>query len=140
MWCGAARSAEMPVVISFTVETDGHLPEGSTLADAITTVDAATDAWPPYGVNCAHPTHFAHLLDRDQEWTQRPRTIRENASRMSHAELDEAEELDSGDPVELAGEYAALRDRLPNLTILGGCCGTDATHVEEIAKTCVTLH
>lgn len=135
----AACAADMPAVISFTVETNGRLPDGSTLEGAITAVDEATDAWTTYfGINCAHPTHFAHLLDRDQKWAARLRSIRANASRMSHVELDEAESLDAGDPVELAREYAALRDKLPHLSILGGCCGTDARHVEEIAKACVT--
>lgn len=137
----AARVANMPVVISFTVETDGDLPDGSTLAEGISRVDEATDGWAAYfGVNCAHPTHFAHLLERGQPWAGRLRSIRANASRMSHAELDEAEELDAGDPVELAAEYAALRDRLPSLTVLGGCCGTDVRHVEAIANACLASH
>ncbi len=137
----AARAANMPVVISFTVETDGDLPDGSTLEEAISRVDEVTGGWVAYfGVNCAHPTHFAHLLERGQAWAGRLRSIRANASRMSHAELDEAEELDAGDPVELAAEYAALRDRLPSLTVLGGCCGTDVRHVEAIADACLASH
>lgn len=137
----AARAANMPVVISFTVETDGDLPDGSTLEEAISRVDEVTGGWVAYfGVNCAHPTHFAHLLERGQAWVGRLRSIRANASRMSHAELDEAEELDAGDPVELAAEYAALRDRLPSLTVLGGCCGTDVRHVEAIADACLASH
>jgi len=135
----AAGAADVPVAISFTVETDGHLPDGSTLEDAVSTVDDATNAGVTYyGVNCAHPTHFAHLLDRNQQWTQRLRSLRANASRMSHAELDNAEHLDAGDPIELAAEYAAIRDKLPNLTILGGCCGSDVRHVEAIARTCLS--
>lgn len=130
----AAQHAGLPVALSFTVETDGRLPDGTALGDAIAATDEATDGYPAYfGVNCAHPTHFAALLDPREEWTARIRTIRANASRMSHAELDEAPELDDGDPTELGGQYADLRDRLPGLSIVGGCCGTDLRHVTAIA-------
>jgi S-methylmethionine-dependent homocysteine/selenocysteine methylase len=134
----AAREAGIPVVLSFTVETDGLLPDGSTLGDAITAVDEATDAYPAYYmINCAHPTHFAHVLDPDAAWMSRLRGLRANASSRSHGELDEADELDDGDPVEFGREYAELRARFPNLTVLGGCCGTDLRHVQQIATACL---
>jgi homocysteine S-methyltransferase len=134
----AAEAAEMPVVISFTLETDGRLPSGTTLGDAILDVDVATDGAPAYYmVNCAHPTHFEHVLDDGGPWLARLRGIRANASCKSHAELDAATELDSGDPVTMGSQYASLVARFPQLTILGGCCGTDERHVEEIARTCV---
>ena len=60
--------------------------------------------------------------------------LRANASRLSHAELDVADELDAGNPEELALEYVALRERLPRLTVLGGCCGTDHRHVDAICR------
>jgi S-methylmethionine-dependent homocysteine/selenocysteine methylase len=130
----AARAAGMPVVISFTVETDGSLPAGQSLAEAIETVDRATGSYPLYYmVNCAHPTHFAHTLDPEQPWVARIRGIRANASKMSHAELDEAETLDGGDPDELAKDYRSLRAVLPNLTVLGGCCGTNHHHIAAIS-------
>jgi homocysteine S-methyltransferase len=129
----AAQAAGVPVVISFTVETDGRLPSGQPLSEAIAEVDAVTDAGPAYFmINCAHPEHFEHVLDGDADWAGRIMGIRANASRRSHAELDEAEELDDGNPVELAGQHARLRELLPNLTVLGGCCGTDHRHVGEI--------
>lgn len=130
----AARSAAMPAVISFTVETDGTLPTGQALGDAIREVDDATDGHPAYYmVNCAHPTHFEHVLDPDQEWTQRIRGIRANASRMSHAELDNAVELDAGDPDELARQYCELRRVHPQIVVLGGCCGTNQRHIDAIS-------
>jgi S-methylmethionine-dependent homocysteine/selenocysteine methylase len=129
----AAKAAGMPVVISFTVETDGHLPSGTSLKDAIAAVDEATGNAPAYYmINCAHPDHFDASLDGD--WVSRIRGIRANASRCSHAELDEATELDAGDPKELGELYAGLCRRFPHLTVLGGCCGTDHRHVEEIAR------
>lgn len=127
----AAAAAGMPSVISFTVETDGRLPDGSALADAIEHVDAQTSGAPAYYmVNCAHPSHFAHVLEEQVGgWVDRIGGLRANASAKSHAELDAAEELDAGDPVALAADYAALRARLPRVTVLGGCCGTDERHV-----------
>lgn len=131
----AARSQGLPAVISFTVETDGRLPTGETLQEAIEAVDAATGAHPAYYmVNCAHPSHFAEVLTPGAPWMQRIRGIRANASRMSHAELDEATELDPGDPMELAVDYADLRSVHPHLVVLGGCCGTNHEHLEAIAQ------
>ncbi|HMM75480.1 MAG TPA: homocysteine S-methyltransferase family protein [Gammaproteobacteria bacterium] len=133
----AATKAGLPVVISFTVETDGRLPTGVSLREAIETVDAATNAAPAYYMlNCAHPDHFEHVLD-GEAWCRRLRGIRANASRRSHAELDESTTLDDGDPAALGAAYAALRARLPQLTILGGCCGTDHRHLEAIAAACI---
>jgi S-methylmethionine-dependent homocysteine/selenocysteine methylase len=129
----AAHAAGMPVVISFTVETDGRLPSGQSLREAIEEVDARTDASTAYFmVNCAHPSHFDAVLEPGAAWTDRVLGLRANASRLSHAELDEAEELDTGNPEELALEYVALRESLPRLTVLGGCCGTDHRHVEAM--------
>lgn len=124
----AARDASVPVAVSFTVEQDGRLPDGTALATAITEVDAA--GGPDYFmVNCAHPTHIAAGLGDAGDWRQRIVGTRVNASALSHAELDEATELDEGDPTELATVQRALRAHLPNLTLVGGCCGTDARHV-----------
>ncbi len=136
----AAQRAGMPVAISFTVETDGRLPTGQTLKAAIEQVDQATSGYPCYYmVNCAHPTHFAHVLIEAEPFVRRIHGLRANASRMSHAELNEALELDIGDPAELGGEYAALKRRLGNLNVMGGCCGTDHRHVEQIAAACAPL-
>lgn len=136
----AARTASMPVVISFTVETDGRLPTGQTLGEAIRRVDEATDAYPAYYmINCAHPAHFERELAEGEGWTERVRGLRANASRKSHAELNESTELDIGDPIELGVDYARLRQRLPRLSVLGGCCGTDHRHIERIAEHCAPL-
>ena len=135
----AAKVADIPVVISFTVETDGKLPTGQDLGDAIQEVDKTTNRAPAYYmINCAHPSHFEGAL-QDQAWIERLRGIRANASRCSHAELDEAEVLDDGNPVELGHQYGALRARFPQINVLGGCCGTDHRHIEQIAKTCAVV-
>ena len=135
----AARDAGLPVVLSFTVETDGALPSGQSLADAVRAVDDATGAYPAYYmINCAHPDHFRHVLEPGAPWTARIRGLRANASRLSHAELDAADELDTGDPVELATLYEQLRADHRTLTVLGGCCGTNTAHTEAISTACTT--
>lgn len=134
-FANAAARAEIPAVISFTVETDGCLPTGQTLGEAILETDLEAQTSPAYYmINCAHPTHFEDVLRERGPWTARLRGIRANASKCSHAELDEAETLDDGNPGELGRENAALRQLLPSLTIFGGCCGTDARHIEQIAS------
>jgi S-methylmethionine-dependent homocysteine/selenocysteine methylase len=128
----AAQAAEIPIVVGFTVETDGRLPSGHSLEEAILAVDDASDgAAEFFVVNCAHPTHFDGALP-EGDARRRIRGLRANASTRSHAELDEAEELDSGDPADLAQRYVALHRELPELEVLGGCCGTDIRHVTAI--------
>jgi S-methylmethionine-dependent homocysteine/selenocysteine methylase len=136
----AAKSAGMPVAISFTVETDGKLVTGQSLRDAIATVESATSAYPAYYmINCAHPTHFESVLVAGEPWLSRIRGLRTNASHKSHAELNDSPELDSGNPEELGREHARLMERLPRLNVIGGCCGTDHRHVEQIAVACSPL-
>ena len=128
----AAKSAGLPIHVGFTVETDGRLPNGESIEGTILAVDGATDgAAESFMINCAHPAHFADALP-EGESRLRIQGLRSNASMLSHAELDEAEELDSGDPADLAGRYVALRRDLPELSVLGGCCGTDIRHVTAI--------
>lgn len=132
-----ARAAGLPVVISFTVETDGRLPCGKSLQDAIRQVDRATRNGPAYYmINCAHPAHFQGALAPDEQWTSRIRGLRANASTKSHAELDASEELDDGDPQELARQYRDLKNKFPHWSVFGGCCGTDTRHVEAICRVC----
>jgi len=131
----AAKKNNIPVVISYTVETDGKLPSGESLEEAIITLDKKTDSYVSYFmINCAHPDHFANILDPDSKWTNRIKGIRANASTKSHAELDESETLDVGDKEQLARKYQDLKTLLPNLSIIGGCCGTDHTHMREICE------
>ena len=131
----AARAAAMPVSVSFTLETDGRLPSGETLEEAITRTDAETAGYAAYYmINCAHPTHFSDVVGKAGAWAGRIRGIRANASKRSHKELDESTDLDAGDPVELGGQYRALKSVLPRLTVAGGCCGTDHRHVAEICR------
>ena len=132
----AASEERLPAAISFTVETDGRLPSGQALGEAIDQVDEETQQSAAYFmINCAHPTHFEHILKPDSRWAARIRGLRANASTKSHAELDEATTLDAGDPEDLARRHGTLRSRLPNLNVVGGCCGTDHRHVAAICRT-----
>ena len=133
----AARLSGLPAVISFTVETNGRLPSGESVREAIERTDAATDAYPAYYmINCAHPEHFRSELTPGEPWLARLRGLRANASRKSHAELDASPELDIGDPTQLGREYRALRSTLPHLCVVGGCCGTDHRHIRAICEAC----
>jgi homocysteine S-methyltransferase len=134
----AAMARNLPHVISFTVETDGRLVGGATLREAIERTEEATEGSPlHYMVNCAHPVHFADALERGEAWAARIGGIRANASRLSHAELDEAVELDAGDPLDLGRRYQELRKAFPGIRVLGGCCGTDHRHVGAIRDACL---
>ncbi|MCH1931330.1 homocysteine S-methyltransferase family protein [Shewanella sp. A25] len=137
----AAKQLGIPVVISFTIETDGRLPSGESLQDAIVRVDSATDCYASYFmINCAHPEHFMFTVNEDDAWMKRIRGIRANASKLSHAELNESEHLDYGDPHELALDYVdLLSHRLTNVNIIGGCCGTDDRHLEQMVMKCLPL-
>lgn len=131
----AARRRDMPCAIGFTTETDGRLPSGQALSAAIEQVDAETGGVAAYFlVNCAHTEHFDDALQADAAWTRRIRGVRANASRMSHAELDEAEALDDGDPEEFGRLYRLLTERFPHISVLGGCCGTDHRHIQQVSS------
>jgi S-methylmethionine-dependent homocysteine/selenocysteine methylase len=133
----AAAEAATPVAISFTVETDGRLPTGQSLGEAIDEVDAATNSAPAYYmINCAHPLHFESTLLPNVPWTARIRGVRANASRRSHQELNDAPDLDDGNPIELGGQYRDLIRQHPQINVLGGCCGTDHRHLECISLAC----
>jgi S-methylmethionine-dependent homocysteine/selenocysteine methylase len=144
---GVARAccrAGMPSVISFTVETDGKLPSGQAIRDAIEQTDRETGNAPAYYMlNCAHPTHFADALRKGEAkgetWVARLRGLRANASARSHAELDAAPDLDTGDPADLGQRYRALCRQFGHFTVLGGCCGTDHRHVEAISLACAQV-
>ena len=136
----AAKACGLPIAISFTVETDGRLPTGDRLEDAIAAVDEATDSYVAYfGINCAHPTHFAATLASGGAAIRRVKSLRANASKCSHEELDAMTTLDDGNPAELGAEYRDLLARLPHLTVLGGCCGTDIRHITAIADSCAKV-
>jgi len=131
----AAKKHGIPAVISYTVEKDGSLPSGQSLKDAINSIDKITDNYVSYFmINCAHPEHFENILEPREMWTKRIKGLRANASNKSHAELDESETLDVGDKQQLAKDYNNLKNLLPGLNVIGGCCGTDHTHLEVICR------
>lgn len=131
----AAGAVNLPVVISFTVEKNGKLPTGMSLREAIKQVDKSVKEPPLYFmINCAHPTHFINELlnGKNESWPKRIKGLRANASCKSHAELNNATELDRGNPQELGDLYKKLKETFDHLTVFGGCCGTDTEHIIEI--------
>ena len=131
----SAMENMVPVVISFTTETDGRLPSGESLEEAILMIDELTNEYPLYYmINCAHPSHFIKQLENDDQWKYRIKGVRANASCKSHAELDDSTELDAGDKEQLSDWHQKLKAHLPNLMVYGGCCGTDVSHVESICN------
>jgi homocysteine S-methyltransferase len=133
-----AQLQELPVVLSFTLETDGNLPGGKPLEVAINEVDAATHDYPAYYmINCVHPVHFAPVLRQGGRWVNRIGGIRANASMLSHAELDNSPTLDIGDWQDLAQRYSRVLPLLPNIRVIGGCCGTDHRHIGAICAACL---
>jgi S-methylmethionine-dependent homocysteine/selenocysteine methylase len=136
----AAREVGLPVVVSFTVQTDGSLRTGETLPAAIQRVDLATGSYPAYFmIDCAHPTHFMHVLAAREAWVARIHGLRVNASPQPGAEMNDARGPERGDPVTLGRQLAMLTSVLPDLNVLGGCCGTDLEHIEEIARACAPI-
>jgi homocysteine S-methyltransferase len=133
----ACELAAIPAVISFTVETDGRMASGESMKEAVEKMDAATGAYASYYmINCAHPTHFENAIAAGETWLHRIKGLRANSSKKSHAELDESTVLDEGNPHELGAQYRALRKKIPGMNVLGGCCGTDFRHVEQICFAC----
>lgn len=136
----ACEQSNVPAVISFTVETDGRMASGETMQEAVEKMDTATGAYASYYmINCAHPTHFEGAIAAGESWLQRIKGLRANSSRKSHAELDESTELDEGNPHELGAQYRTLRQKVPGMNVLGGCCGTDFRHVEQISLACAEV-
>lgn len=133
-FCRAAQKADIPLVLSFTVETDGRLPSGESLAEAVQRVDQDSHRYPAYYmVNCAYPTHMESALSPGGAWLERLGGIKPNASSKSHEELNDSQQIDHGDPEDLARRCAELRRRLPRLNVFGGCCGTQVRHFEKMA-------
>lgn len=131
----AAKSTSTPLVVSFTLSSEGDLPSGMTLKEAIMKVDTISGEYPlHYMINCVHPVYFAELLkkNKDQAWIKRIKGIRPNASSKSHEELDNLGTLDVGDMDELANYCKEIQDSCKHIKLFGGCCGTTVEHIECI--------
>jgi homocysteine S-methyltransferase len=129
----AAAAAGLPVGLSFTLGPDGRLPGGEGLGDAIERVDAVASA-AYFGIDRAHPGQVEAALTGAGAWRGRIRAVRAHASAQSHAEQDASRALDAGDPDDLARQVLRLREPLPSLNVLGGCCGTGEAHLKAIAR------
>jgi homocysteine S-methyltransferase len=135
---GVARAAariRVPLNIAFTLDSDHRLKSGPSLKEAVEAVDAqAGDARPDfYGINCSHPLEFEPALEAG-DWISRLRSLRPNASAKDKIDLCQIGHLEDGDPVDLGKRMGVLARRYPHIDIFGGCCGTWAPHLDEIAR------
>ncbi|MGZ8697715.1 MAG: homocysteine S-methyltransferase family protein [Gaiellaceae bacterium] len=109
-----SRRAQLPQLSGRTFLTDGGLETTLIFEN---------------GIDLPHFASFP-LLESEQGIE----VLRDYSARyIEHAELDESEELDAGDPLDLAGRYRTVRKQLENLSVIGGCCGTNHRHVAAIA-------
>jgi len=132
-----ASQYHLPCLLSFTLQDDGRLIDGTPLADAITRIDASVPT-PPllYMSNCVHPTIIAKALDQPFNQVpivrQRFSGLQANTSALPYRELDASPVLYSSPPDELAQGMLTLK-RQYGFRLFGGCCGTDARHLEAMA-------
>ncbi len=130
----AAREIGVPLALSFSLTSSSRLASGQTLAEAVQSVDAASDGYPAfYALNCSHPLEFEPALTPGA-WQDRLRCIRPNAARIDKIALCKLGHLEEGDPHELGRQMADVARRFPQMDIWGGCCGTCESHLEEIAR------
>lgn len=133
----AAKNIGIPLCLSLTLDSSCRLNNGPSLADAIATIDAATEnSVEFYMINCVHPLEYEPAFT-DEPWIKRIRGVRPNASAMDKMSLCQLGHLEDGDPVELGQQVGSLIKRHPHMDVLGGCCGTWHTHLREIAKNIV---
>jgi len=135
---GVARAATtigVPLTVSLTVNSNGRLKSGPTVAEAVKSIDAEAGKSAPafYMLNCSHPVEFEPALT-EGAWLERLRGFRPNASKMEKIALCKLGHLEEGNPVELGRLMGDLARRIPHMDIWGGCCGTGETHLREIAK------
>ena len=138
---GMARTMSdtgIPYIISFTIQKDGKLIDGHTIDYAIRFIDDNVSRKPVcYMTNCVHPCIVYEALAHNFNQTEVVRTrfigIQANTSALSYSELDSSADLQSSSPADLAEGMMKLKSEY-DFRIFGGCCGTDDTHMEEIAK------
>jgi S-methylmethionine-dependent homocysteine/selenocysteine methylase len=134
----AMENTGLPYIISFMIRNDGKLLDGTTIHNAILNIDKATVRKPIcYMTNCVHPTVLRNALTCSFNETllvkERFCGIQANTSSLSPEELDKSFDLKSSDSINLACDMMELYKYFTP-KIFGGCCGTDNTHIEEIAK------
>ena len=134
----ACNQFEIPFTLSFTLETDGNIPGGQSLEEALRECELyfkIHNLKEPvaYGVNCCHPLHFDLAFG---EYTKSKISFfKGNSSTLSHAELEKSDSIDNGNPEEWAEQEKNLVDKW-DLKIIGGCCGTGAEHIDHLRKKC----
>lgn len=128
----------LPYIISFTIQADGRLIDGTAIHDAIAYIDRAAPVKPVcYMTNCVHPTIAYAALSQGFNRTALVQTrflgIQANTSPLSYAELDNSADLKASAPEPFAADMLALL-KVSRIRIFGGCCGTDGRHMEQVAR------
>lgn len=139
----AADETKLPYIISFTIQADGRLIDGTPISEAICSIDEKTDNKPVcYMANCVHPRILFQALswpfNRTEVVRFRFRGIQANTSPLSYAELDGSKDLKCSEPEVFAEEMLRLGS-ISSIQIWGGCCGTDDRHMECLARWLVQL-
>ena len=134
----AMAQTGLPYLISFTIRENGCLIDGTPIHLAIRAIDAAVFPVPlGYMTNCVHPSILRRALLQPVNRTDLVRRrfcgIQANTSPLSYEQLDQAQELYTSSPQNLAGEMVALHREF-GLRLFGGCCGTDGGHLRELVR------
>ncbi|MBW2409401.1 MAG: homocysteine S-methyltransferase family protein [Deltaproteobacteria bacterium] len=130
----ALSQCAIPYSLSFVIRSDGRVLDGTPLQAAIEKIDAAVNPGPLfYQINCVHPAIFRKAIEQSEPGFDRLLGLQANTSEKSPEELDGLGYLDTSEPEEFAESMLALHTHF-GLKIIGGCCGTDHRHIEEIAK------
>ncbi len=131
---GIAKSMEntgTPYMLSFVIDRNGLVLDGTSLWDAVNKIDSITTVKPLcYMVNCSYPT-FLHAKEQPGELFIRLLGIQANSSSLDHADLDGSAELHTESVAEWGEEMLKLNKNY-GMKILGGCCGTDDTHISHL--------
>lgn len=139
----AMGSTGLPYIISFTIQRDGMLIDGTTISDAIDYIDQLGDVRPLcYMANCVHPSIVSEALSQPFNSNTLVRRrflgVQANTSPLPFSELDGSVDLKFSAPETFAEEMIHLRNK-SNIKIFGGCCGTDGRHMEQVAQRLSTI-
>jgi homocysteine S-methyltransferase len=138
----ALAATGKPYIISFVLRSEGTLLDSTPLKDAISIIDTDVNPTPiAYMANCTHASIFksAMMHDINSSATVRKRVegLLANTAALNPEELDDSEELVEEDPQIFGKSVASLHGEL-GLKILGGCCGTDGRHIDNLANRLVS--
>ncbi len=130
----AMADTGMCYILSFVILENGSLLDGTPLSTAISNIDDTVSRAPiGYAINCVHPdTACSGLKAEISGLKNRIIGFFGNTSARTPEELDGLAALETEDP-ELFSCSIENLTRQFSIPVVGGCCGTDHTHIEFIA-------